>query len=55
MYWDTKNIERLMFERVKSCAQAMDRGSSDWSQEFWCETMRKVIFNGKKQIEKKTI
>tara|TARA_R110001592_G_scaffold267288_1_gene533270 strand:+ start:670 stop:837 length:168 start_codon:yes stop_codon:yes gene_type:complete len=55
MYWENKNIERLMFERVKSCAQAMDRGTSSWSQEFWCETMRKVISNGKKEIEKKTI
>ena len=53
MYWDTKNIERLMFERVKSCAQTMDRGKTEWSQEFWCEVMGKVIANGMDEIKKR--
>ena len=50
MYWDTDKVDHLMFERVRSCAQAMDRGHSDWSQEFWCETMRKLIVNGNKEM-----
>jgi|TARA_R110000803_G_scaffold88676_1_gene155640 hypothetical protein len=53
--WDTEKVEYLMFVRVKSCARAMDRGTSSWSQEFWCETMRKVIASGTKEIETKTI
>mgnify|MGYP000560090026 FL=1 len=42
--------EHLMFERVKACAQAMDRGISNWSQEFWCDVMGKVISNYQKEI-----
>tara|TARA_R110000782_G_scaffold98479_1_gene183808 strand:+ start:607 stop:780 length:174 start_codon:yes stop_codon:yes gene_type:complete len=42
--------EHLMFERVKACAQAMDRGISNWSKEFWCDVMGKVISNYQKEI-----
>lgn len=47
-----KTVDVLLWQRTKACAQAMDRGVSDWSQEFWCKTMGKVIENGTNKILK---
>ncbi len=40
-----------MFQRVKAGFKAMDRGISNWSQEFWCKTMKKVIYNHQKEMK----